>query len=329
MKLFFVKRILLGFLIIPTSLALFPHKALAEVRDASLAAPVSTDTAENAVVVAATPTPVSTNINGLLNNTAGEQKSAAKTGAKLAAAFGAAAVVCWAATHPYKSWCKALAAAAVGSALVAAHNSGKSSGNSVTACEFVAGGCGATTTGGSASTGTSSDGSADNGNGNSGAAMTANEALRSTASTLQKAGVQVDYAKKEITGPDGKTVALSALSSPDSMASAGLNPSDFNKLKDMAEKIQKDKSIPNSAEGVDSDSITVGSKSSAETMGGYAGPAGSSEARLGLSRDPAQVAGLKAMFNGEPIGVAADSIFGIIDRRYELHQKQGSFLLSK
>jgi hypothetical protein len=319
------QRVMKTVLVVMT-VSFFLAESRAQVRDSQAIAP-PTAPASDAVIVAATPTPTSTNLNGLLKDTAGEQKGAAKTGVVLAGAFGAAAVVCWSRPDPAKPWCRALTAAAVGSALVASHNSGKSAKNNVAACEFVAGGCAGSAAGSAGSSGSTT---ADNGNGASGAAMTAEDTLRKTAATLQKAGVQVDYSKNEVTTPDGKTMSLNALSSPESMSLAGIDPSDLNRLKAISDKALKDnKLIPKSAEGVDSDSINVGSKSSSETTGGLAGPAGSSEARLGLSRDPAQVAGLKAMLNGEPIGVAADSIFGIIDRRYELHHKQGSFLLSQ
>ena len=47
---------------------------------------------------------------------------------------------------------------------------------------------------------------------------------------------------------------------------------------------------------------------------------------LGLDRNPAQVAGMSKSFNGESIGVAKDSLFDMVDRRYELLKKDDKFL---
>lgn len=45
-----------------------------------------------------------------------------------------------------------------------------------------------------------------------------------------------------------------------------------------------------------------------------------------MARVPASVAGKKRMFNGEPIGVAGDSIFDMMTRRYQVKTQQNSFL---
>lgn len=46
---------------------------------------------------------------------------------------------------------------------------------------------------------------------------------------------------------------------------------------------------------------------------------------LGTRRKPAQVSGLSKNFNGDPIGVAADSIFMMMSRRYNLKNTQKTF----
>jgi hypothetical protein len=69
-----------------------------------------------------------------------------------------------------------------------------------------------------------------------------------------------------------------------------------------------------------------GKKGSAETTGGALGFPAMAEGKIGINRDPAQVAGMKKDYNGSPIGVAADSLFDMVDRRYQLHQQNGSFL---
>lgn len=45
----------------------------------------------------------------------------------------------------------------------------------------------------------------------------------------------------------------------------------------------------------------------------------------GLDRDPSSLAGMQKNYNGEPIGVAADSIFLMMTRRYKLKERQESF----
>lgn len=45
-----------------------------------------------------------------------------------------------------------------------------------------------------------------------------------------------------------------------------------------------------------------------------------------MERVPASVAGKKRIFNGEPIGVAGDSIFDMMTRRYQVKTQQNSFI---
>lgn len=52
-------------------------------------------------------------------------------------------------------------------------------------------------------------------------------------------------------------------------------------------------------------------------------------AAAGSGREPSSVAGLSKDYNGEQIGVAQDSIFGMLHRRYQLHNNQSSFLPAK
>lgn len=62
-----------------------------------------------------------------------------------------------------------------------------------------------------------------------------------------------------------------------------------------------------------------------EEYAGYAGGAGSGLGGSG-DRDPAAaVAGMQKNYNGDPIGVAADSIFLMMNRRYKVKDSQESF----
>lgn len=70
-----------------------------------------------------------------------------------------------------------------------------------------------------------------------------------------------------------------------------------------------------------------GGSSADSASGAYAGyGAGGSGAKLGIDRDPAQVAGMQKNYNGEPIGVAGDSIFKMMTRRYKVKESQSTFL---
>jgi len=56
---------------------------------------------------------------------------------------------------------------------------------------------------------------------------------------------------------------------------------------------------------------------------GYGGAGGATGA--GIGREPTAVAGMQKNFNGEPIGVAGDSIFEMMKRRFKVKDKQNAF----
>lgn len=58
---------------------------------------------------------------------------------------------------------------------------------------------------------------------------------------------------------------------------------------------------------------------------GYGMGAGAGSAGVGLNRDPSSLAGMQKNYNGDPIGVAADSIFLMMTRRYKVKESQESF----
>ncbi len=307
-------------------LFLGPQVVLAQARTAGLTQAV-TPTPSLAPVT--TPTPSAVNLNQMLNQTSSAQSSTATIAAVAAGAFGMKAVACCSPNATCAAYCGILTAAAAGSALVAAENSGKSAGNSDAACKFIAGGCSGSVASTSASTTSTGDGSAASGAAATDSSAKTSAILAKTSQTLASVGAQVDYAKKTITTPDGKTSSFSPGISSEALSAAGLTASD---LKAMAAKVTADPKGPSlSAEGVEGDgAIGVGGKSSgSETGKGYMPAQSTQGPKLGLNRDPAQVAGLTANLNGTPIGVASDSIFGIIDRRYEYHDDKGSFLPSK
>lgn len=153
-------------------------------------------------------------------------------------------------------------------------------------------------------------------------------------------GMSWDSTTGTVTTASGKTYKASDFNSPGAMAAAGISKSAIDSIMGMEQNIQ-DKAmkkvdkmgllknvVVNGAEEGSSGGGGGGSGMS-NGMGdetgalGYAGAGGS---KLGVDRDPAQVAGMQKDFNGEPIGVAADSIFKMMTRRYKVKESQSSFL---
>ena len=153
-----------------------------------------------------------------------------------------------------------------------------------------------------------------------------------TLKALKDRGFKIDPKTGAITTPDGKVI--SATTSAAGMQAQGLSSSDIKAFEDAMKQVPA-KAQEKFAKGTDSqdmfgDSTGGGSKptNSASGMAGFPGlQTASTGPKLGIDRDPAQVAGMKKMYNGEPIGVSADSVFLMIDRRYDLHREKGSFLL--
>ncbi|MNJ91198.1 hypothetical protein D3C87_88450 [compost metagenome] len=142
-----------------------------------------------------------------------------------------------------------------------------------------------------------------------------------------------------IKGPDGKTYKVDDFTSSDKMAQAGIPQGAIDSVMDYAAYASK------KAEG-EAGKVKLGALTEANgyAEGGGGGGSGDasgsggysddsqfgSTARSGsglsaLNRDPAQVAGMQKNYNGEPIGVAADSIFLMMNRRYKVKEGQDSF----
>ncbi len=157
-----------------------------------------------------------------------------------------------------------------------------------------------------------------------------------TIDKLQKNGWNVDVNKGTVTSPDGKKYSTSALNSADSLQAAGMSSANIKSFEDAMSKVpalaaEKMKAADSAASMFDDSAGGGGAKPAAASDGGLTPygslPAGAAAGqKLGIDRDPAQVAGMSKDFNGNPIGVPQDSVFKMIDRRYELHQKNGSFL---
>jgi hypothetical protein len=150
----------------------------------------------------------------------------------------------------------------------------------------------------------------------------------------KKEGWTYDPATNQVTTPSGQKITPPTMTSS-GLAAAGVSAKDIKgfeaeqaKAKASADKANK--TVDNTdmygdgigGGGSKSQAVGYGIGGSADGQGlAAAGP------KLGINRNPAQVAGMSKLYNGEPIGVAADSVFDMIDRRYQLHQQKGSFLL--
>lgn len=163
------------------------------------------------------------------------------------------------------------------------------------------------------------------------------KAMGNNIKTLQSAGYNAK--KGTITTPDGKTYKAKDFSSQSSMVAAGL-PSGAamgvaaayeEAIKRAEGKVEKIKLGAMTAAGGFEEGGGGGmdrpeSDSSTDGAAAYAGSAvGTGEPKIGLDRDPSSLAGMQKNYNGEPIGVAADSIFLMMTRRYKVKESQESF----
>lgn len=165
------------------------------------------------------------------------------------------------------------------------------------------------------------------------------KALGSNTNKLTTGGM-LDPKTGKIKTPDGKTYKASDFSSPAAMAAAGIPQGAILAAQDAYAQVSK-----KSADKVDKlklGSMTAtngfseggggggggwGSPSSSDdsTGSGYAGSGLGSGSGVSLERDPSSLAGMQKNYNGEPIGVAADSIFLMMTRRYKVKESQESF----
>lgn len=154
--------------------------------------------------------------------------------------------------------------------------------------------------------------------------------ISSAQKTIKKAGFQVDPNTGKVKDPSGKELDPS---NPSSMADAlgangakALSDAISQAEKEALAKVEQAKSKYNAAMGLD------GSGGGGSNIAGGDGydvddPNGAGKG-LGFGareRNPAQAKGLSKNFNGDPIGVASDSIFEMMRRRYQLKTTQKTF----
>lgn len=143
--------------------------------------------------------------------------------------------------------------------------------------------------------------------------------------SLSKGGFTVDVDSGKIKGPNGEM----DVSNPASLE-AGLGSDAYAKMVSQLKDIEKDAKAK-----VDQIKIGVASVENGGGGMGMIAPAdgygqdgaeggGAYAAKNTVERNPS-AAGLTKNFNGEPIGVAADSIFAMMSRRYQLKNTQKTF----
>lgn len=166
------------------------------------------------------------------------------------------------------------------------------------------------------------------------------KAIESNKKKLEEAGVL--NPKTGIATAGGKTFKPSDFASTSAMAAAGVPSAAISagtaayaaaqkKAMDRAEKIKlgamtATNGFAEGGGGAGAFGAGGGSASDSEYAGDYAGMgAMGAGAGSALNRDPSSLAGMQKNYNGEPIGVAGDSIFLMMTRRYKLKERQESF----
>lgn len=165
------------------------------------------------------------------------------------------------------------------------------------------------------------------------------KAVGSTLKKLEAAGV---YNPKLGTFKVGdKTYKQSDFASKEAMAAAGMPPGMIDGAMSANAEAEKkalaklDKVKPGAATaengyadggGGGAGGWSSGAGDDGSSSSGYAGAGGKGGlGKSGLERDPSSLAGMSKNYNGEPIGVAADSIFLMMSRRYKVKESQESF----
>lgn len=162
------------------------------------------------------------------------------------------------------------------------------------------------------------------------------ENLKRVQKDLENKGWKFDEKTGAVTTPQGKILTGDMMTIPQGQSTNGIGMShaDLNKFNNEMKNIKA--KVEEQAKGADAagDSFAdTPAGASGSTMPtamtnpmDMSGPHTLAPNGLGLDRNPAQVAGMSKSFNGEAIGVAKDSLFDMVDRRYELLKNDNKFL---
>jgi hypothetical protein len=162
------------------------------------------------------------------------------------------------------------------------------------------------------------------------------QGVRDNLAKMNSLGYKVDLKNKTFTTPDGHTISAKDANNAGSVESKlGLPPGTYNKGMEQVAEIMKRNGLnpdgPSVAAG-GADGSGAGDGSGLADGEGYDGSGGKllDKNKIGATglRGPAAatVAGLTTSYNGERIGVAADDIFLMVNRRYKVKNDQDSFI---
>lgn len=159
--------------------------------------------------------------------------------------------------------------------------------------------------------------------------------IKKALTTTGIGGVKMDPKTGKITDTKtGKTYDSSQLSNAQAMADAGFAAGDIAAAMEASSKAEKAAMKKLGVDGnsaiASDNSYMEGGSGSSGTMSGNAdinmGSGGRGLASAGGVKIPSnQIAGLTKNFNGERIGVSAENIFNMMNRRYKTKEKQNSF----
>ena len=161
-----------------------------------------------------------------------------------------------------------------------------------------------------------------------------NKAVKETIEKLKGHGFEFNASNGTLVMPGGKSLNVNDGTNKEAMANVGVNPQDFAAAMDTLKSAQA-----KASEEVEKIGAHTATQGFAGSGGGGAGGTSSGDSISGTdgtdsvgyrqtaSADPKPtVAGMTKSYNGEMIGVAGDSIFAMMARRYQQKHKEDAFL---
>lgn len=145
-------------------------------------------------------------------------------------------------------------------------------------------------------------------------------------------GPKMDLASGKLTMPNGTQVDLNN-ASPSDLAAAGFGPGEQAEISKMLNDAfkQAEEQAGLGVDKIEGDVLSEGEGGAASLAGieyideFLSGKSAGNSKKI--NRDPAQIAGLTKNFNGDPIGVASENLFTLINRRYDVKAKTDTFIL--
>lgn len=145
---------------------------------------------------------------------------------------------------------------------------------------------------------------------------------------VAKVGVKYDPKTGTITLPNGKTMNTGDLTNKDAMSNAGVSSGEFAKAMAMAASLEK--TAADKVEKMGAHTAAMGFAEGGGGAGNNSNRSDSEASGSGGDRKPADakasVVGMRKGYNGDMIGVAGDTIFGMMSRRYMQKSQEQGFL---